>query len=124
MVEPSAWQTGTFGLYFGKCLLHPDRTWSVTPEEAWQEQAKLREAVYTLQTAFIESINSDEPLTDQLPFWAGNLPYYQRIGANVLARSLKISLELKVGHKNLIKITGKTLITQLTSTQNLFIGTT
>lgn len=113
LIEPGAWSINISGTYFAACVLHSDRTWSVTPKENWQQSETLLVSIEKIQNEFLTSFNSENPLLEQLPFFAGHLPYYRRISANALARSLKESLCLEMGQESSQKLTGQALLKQL-----------
>lgn len=112
LIEPREWNNERFGTYFGKCILHDDRSWSVEPAENWELNTEVVEQIENLQREFLNSINSDQALVDTLPFFSMHLAYYQRLGANALARSLQLSLEMKVDESEMQKISGKQLLVE------------
>jgi hypothetical protein len=119
LIEPSAWSTEVSGIYFAACVLHSDRTWSVTPKEKWQQSKILLDTIEEIQNDFLNALNNEKPLLEQLPFFAEHLPYYRRISANALARSLQKSLTLEIGNEPSQKLTGRSLLTQLDHASNL-----
>ena len=56
------------------------------------EDPKLAEAVGDAYDAFVERLDSTNPLEDELPFYEAKLPYYQRLFAAALSRSIRASL--------------------------------
>ena len=112
LVEPQAWRDRLPGIYFGECMLNTDQTWSVKPCESWQQNPNLCNELEKLQSAFIASLNNDNSIIDNLPFYQSNLAYYQRLGANALARSIKQSLQLGLGKKQLGSDISKQLLSE------------
>lgn len=119
LIEPSAWPADISGIYFAACVLHSDRTWSVMPKDKWQHSKILLATIEKIQNEFLNSLNNEKPLLEQLPFFAEHLPYYRRISANALARSLKESLSLKIGNEPSQKLSGLSLLTELDQAKNL-----
>lgn len=121
LIEPTAWNVDVSGIYFAECILHADRTWSVTPKEHWQQCEALLVTIKRIQNEFISSLDNEKPLEEQLPFYNARLPYYRRISANALARSLKKSLQLTLGEDSSLKISGNTLLNQVDQNDHLLI---
>ncbi len=124
LIEPHAWTSHKSGIYFAKCILHKDMSWSLEPKEDWQKSALLANTICKLESAFVETINNQTPLIEQLPFFVKQLPYYQRLGANALARSLKQSLEFKLGKKESLQLSGKSIIADLADSSTPLLGFT
>ncbi len=112
LIEPHAWRSHNPGIYFAECILSNDMSWSVVLDPNWQGHAPLVKAIQLLEQAFFKSINDATPLVNKLPFYMEDLSYYQRLGANALARSLKKSLEIEMGEKCLA-YTGAVLLAQI-----------
>ena len=55
---------------------------------------------------FIDALDSDLPLMDNLPFHVAGLPFYPRLFASALARSLRNTLE----QDGLIRASGRKLL--------------
>lgn len=113
LIEPQAWQSHNPGVYFAECILSKDMSWSVALNPEWKNHVSLAKAVKRLQQAFFNSINDTESLLDTLPFYMQHLAYYQRLGANALARSLKTSLEIEVGKEDSVDYAGAKLLAQI-----------
>ena len=120
LIEPRAWRSHDPGIYFAECILSNDMSWCVLLDPDWKKHASLVKAVQVLEQAFFQSINDTEPLIDKLPFYMEHLSYYQRLGANALARSLKRSLEVEMG-ESYINYAGATLLAQLGQTEVQFL---
>jgi len=113
LVEPHAWRTQKPGIYFAQCVLDHDMTWSVTLKPTWHENSKLVKAISLLEQEFMRSIGNSTAVIDQLPFYLQSLNYYQRVGANALARSLQKSLELTLGKEQSQRFSGSNLLAEL-----------
>ena len=78
----------------GKCVLHDDSTWSIEPSENIGSNDELDDALAAFYDGFIDKLSSDTMLEDDLPFYQGKLPYYQRLFASALSRSMQGSMIL------------------------------
>lgn len=114
LIEPQSWLSHDPGMYFARCTLHTDMSWSVEPRNDWQDQPSLNDAVKQLQRDFLQSLKHENSVTEKLPFYLSQLPYYQRLGANALARSLKLSLELYVGMHESSNLSGLYMLAMIT----------
>ena len=95
LISPDEWQTADKGASFvGTCVLHADSTWSITPSDNLTKPGRVADAVAGFYEDFAERLRSAKPLEDELPFYEGRLPYYQRLFASALSRSLKDSLTI------------------------------
>jgi len=109
LIEPQSWKNCPY-IYFASCYMHDDKSWSISPVENWEKNISLREPLNAMKKEFINSLNNKTPIIDALPYFAGQLPYYQRLAAHALASSLKQSLELSLGFKQSKITCGKQLI--------------
>lgn len=112
LIEPQAWKTCPYD-FFASCQLHEDKSWSIAPTDDWEQNHPLRLCIDKLRKEFFDALNIETPIVDTLPYYASHLPYYQRLAANGLARSLKLSLELKLGTNNSQSVCGKELMGRL-----------
>ena len=113
LIEPHAWRTHDPGIFFAQCELNRDMSWCVMPDQNWQKHETLAKAVTELEQVFICSLNDTTPVVENLPFFIQHLSYYQRIGANALARSLKQSLEIKFGKDKSLSLNGTSMMKEL-----------
>lgn len=113
LIEPQAWTTYNPGAYFAKCVLNKDMSWGLSLSPDWQKHSTLINAINDLEQAFIDNINDSKPIVEKLPYFMQQLSYYQRLGANALARSLKQSLEIKLGKEKSLSLAGSTLVAEL-----------
>lgn len=112
LIEPQAWKDCPY-IFFATCRLHEDKSWSITPTNHWEDNHCLRERINEMRQAFFDTINTDEPVINSLPYYADHLPYHQRVAANGLAKSLKLSLELRLGAEYSKIMCGKELINKM-----------
>ena len=120
LIEPQSWENCPY-TYFGMCILHEDRSWSIQAKDYWQDDVKLKAMVISMRKEFLNSINTDLPIIDLLPYFSSQLSYYQRITANSLARSLKQSLQLKLGIEASNRTSGKSMIRNLKETDTMLL---
>jgi len=76
-----------------------------------------------MKKEFFDSLNSETPIVESLPYCAQQLPYYQRLAAFGLADSLKNSLQLKLGTKASQTLNGKSLLQQAKGSAFLKLST-
>lgn len=92
LVSPSEWSDERREAYVGQCELHDDMTWTMNPSEDLSNRQAVLEAMADFHDAFVEKMDSDEPLEQTLPVYVAKLPYYQRLYASALTRSLRFSM--------------------------------
>ena len=93
LISPDEWNTRERQQNFvGTCVLHTDATWSIVPGDNLSSPGTIVDAVGEFYAGFVDKLRSEKPLEDELPFYEGKLPYYQRLFAASLSRSLKGSM--------------------------------
>ena len=113
LIEPQAWRSHDPGTYFATCILNRDMSWSLELAENWQKDTALQRELRKQEQAFFTTMQDEKPLVEKLPFFIQTLSYYQRLGANALARSLQLSLELQVGKEKSLSYVGVDLLASL-----------
>ena len=113
LIGPQEWKTHDPGVYFSECILNIDMSWSLALSSEWESHSDVVKAVNELEQAFIQCVTNETPLVEKLPFFVQQLSYYQRLGANALARSLQLSLEIKMGKAECLLISGNSLIADI-----------
>ena len=111
LIEPQLWQNCPYE-YFAECCMHEDRTWSLLPINNWEDHPNLVKSITAIKNEFVNSLNHEAPILSTLPYFAEQLPYYQRLCAFALSNSLKASLQLQLGHENSHSINGIKLLRQ------------
>ncbi len=92
-VSPGEWNTEEKRRSFvGTCVLHADSTWSILPSENLARRGPVADAIGRFYDGFVDKLHTTNPLEAEFPFYEANLPYYQRLFAAALSRSLKSSL--------------------------------
>jgi len=95
LISPDEWNNeAKRQAYVGKCVLHDDATWSIAPSKNVGRQGPVHDALATFYDGFIDKLRSQQLLEDDLPFYEAGRPYYQRLFAAALSRSLKASLTI------------------------------
>lgn len=94
LIAPGEWREDRSETFAGTCVLQADRTWTIEPSEQVSADTPVARAVARFYDAFVEALDTDGVLEDVLPFHAGNLPYYQRLNANALSRSVRAAMTL------------------------------
>jgi len=94
LIAPAEWSAERRRGYVGKCVLHRDMTWTINLSTALGEPDPAMDAIARFHDAFVEKLQSEVPLENKLPSYVAELPYYQRLFASALSRSLKASMTL------------------------------
>lgn len=93
LVSPGEWNTEDKQRnYVGACVLHEDSTWSIDPSDNLGRPGPVADALAEVYAGFLDRLQKKAPLEQELPFYEGRLPYYQRLFAAALSRSLRGSL--------------------------------
>lgn len=94
LISPQEWSGGRGNRFAGCCILQRDRTWTIMPSELLGQENAVSDAVGRFYEAFTEIMDTDLTLEQILPFYVGKMPYYQRLNANALSRSIRGSIIL------------------------------
>ena len=95
LISPDEWGTPEKRESFvGTCVLHADSTWSISPSDNLSRHGAVADAIGEFYDGFVDKLQTVNPLEEELPFYEAKLPYYQRLFAAALSRSLKASLTL------------------------------
>ncbi len=94
LIGPDEWSPSRRDTFIGKCVLQQDMTWTIDPSDNLREENELSDAVGRFYDAFAEAFEVDCTLEEILPFYVGNLRYYQRLYASALARSIRAAVTL------------------------------
>ena len=91
LIAPDEWRPARTDTFAGECILQPDMTWTIEPAATLRAGTPVTDALGRFFDGFALALDSDLSLEDILPYYAGELPYYQRLFANALSRSLRAS---------------------------------
>jgi hypothetical protein len=94
LIAPSEWSEERRAGFAGTCVLQRDMTWTITPSELVSEAGPVADAIGRFYDAFVELFDTDLTLEEVLPFYVGKFPYYQRVYANALSRSVRAAVTL------------------------------
>ena len=94
LIGPDEWSPGRRNSYVGECILQRDMTWTIDPSESLRDENQLSQAVGRFYDAFARMLDVDSTIEEILPFYAEKLPYYQRLYANALSRSIRGTVTL------------------------------
>lgn len=94
LIAPDEWPDGLHSHFAGTCVLQLDRTWTIVPSDILAERNGVSESVARFYDAFAEIMDTDLTLEEVLPVFVGKMPYYQRLNASALSRSLLGSMVL------------------------------
>lgn len=94
LIAPHEWSDERRAGFAGKCQLQRDMTWTITPSELLGEDNAVSDAVGRFYDAFAETLDTDQTLEEILPFYVGTMPYYQRLHASALSRSIRSAVIL------------------------------
>jgi len=94
LIAPAEWSERRHAGFVGTCVLQRDMTWTITPSDLLAEDNPVSDAIGRLYDAFAETLDTDLTLEEILPFYVNRLPYYQRLYANALSRSMRAAVTL------------------------------
>ncbi len=94
LIAPKEWTNTRRQAYVGKCELHPDMTWTISPSNELADRPSTVAAITVFHEALVEKLQSDLPLENLLPTYVAEFPYYQRLFASALSRSLRTSMTM------------------------------
>ena len=92
LIAPHEWSEKRRAGFAGTCVLQPDMTWMIEPSERLVEGGPVASAIRRFFHGFTGMLDTDLTLEDVLPFYAGKLPYYQRLLAAALSRSVRVAV--------------------------------
>ena len=91
-IAPDEWTGERRAAFAGTCLLQRDMTWTIAPSEALTKESPVAEAMGRFYDAFASTLDTERTLEEILPFYVGSMPYYQRLYASALSRSVQTSM--------------------------------
>ena len=94
LIAPEQWSERHRRGFVGTCVLHRDMTWTIEPSERVGEENTVTDAIARFYDAFAETLDSDLTLEDILPFYVRRMPYWQRLHASAMSRSLRGTVTL------------------------------
>lgn len=94
LIAPQEWSHERRAGFAGTCLLQRDMTWTIAPSEMLTDDNPVSDAIGQFYDAFSEMLDTDLALEEILPFYVGSIPYYQRLYASALSRSVHAAVRL------------------------------
>jgi hypothetical protein len=94
LIAPHEWSDERRKGFAGTCVLQHDMTWTIAPSDLLTEDNPASDAISRFYDAFAETLDTDLTLEEILPFYVGKMPYYQRLFANALSRSIRGTITL------------------------------
>ena len=94
LIRPDQWSDERRAGFVGTCFLQQDMTWTIEPSDNLKKPGPVADAVALFYEAFADTLDTDLTLEEILPFYVGKMPYYQRLYANALSRSIRGTVTL------------------------------
>jgi hypothetical protein len=94
LIAPGEWSARHRDGFAGTCELQPDMTWTITPSQRLGECRPVTDAIARFYDAFADTLDADLTLEEILPFYVRRMPYWQRLHASALSRSIRATLVL------------------------------
>lgn len=94
LIAPDEWSHERRAGFVGTCVLQRDMTWTINPSHLLAEDNPVSDAIGRFYDAFAETLDTDLTLEEILPFYVGRIPYYQRLYASALSRSMRAAVTL------------------------------
>ena len=94
LIGPDEWSAERQEGFVGTCVLQQDMTWTIEPSAILAEEGPVADAIGRFYDAFVETLDTDLTIEEILPFYVGKMPYYQRLYANALSRSIRGAVTL------------------------------
>jgi hypothetical protein len=92
LIGPSEWSKRRRAGFAGTCVLQPDMTWTIAPCEQLADKQPVIAAIRRFYAGFAEMLDTDLTLEEILPYHVGSLPYFQRLYASALSRSVSVAV--------------------------------
>ena len=94
LIAPDEWTSERRDGFAGTCILQRDMTWTIAPSDVLTGHDPVSDAIARFYDAFAETLDTDRTLEEILPFHVGRMPYYQRLYAGALSRSIRAAVIL------------------------------
>ena len=89
LIAPDEWSEERRQGFAATCVLQRDMTWTISPSSRLTDESPVVDAIARFYAAFGEMLDTDLTLEEVLPFYVGRMPYYQRLYASALSRSIR-----------------------------------
>ena len=94
LIAPDEWSDDRRAGFAGTCFLQRDMTWTIAPSDLLAEDNAVSDALGRFYEGFARLLDTDLTLEEILPFHVSRLPYYQRLYAFALSRSMRAAVML------------------------------
>ncbi len=94
LIAPDEWTDERRKGFAGTCILQRDMTWTIDPSDNLADEGPVVDAIRRFYDAFAETLDSELTLEEILPFYVQRMPYYQRLYASAMSRSLRHTVNL------------------------------
>lgn len=95
LVGPHEWGSRPYrGRYIGSCILHEDKTWTLSLDPAMEHDKAFMKHIVSEQEKLQQALEKADTIEDVLPIYEESLCYYGRILAFILGKSLSISMDM------------------------------
>ncbi len=92
LVGPKEWAGAKDDSFLSACHLRPDMTWELLTDTLAAGDSDSRDTLQRYIQAFVETLAEQTSISDSLPHYVRELPYYRRLFMSALSSSLKHSL--------------------------------
>jgi len=92
LIAPDEWHDQSFGQVVGCCQLQSDMTWSLNLSQSAQANVFLMQHIERQRLAFEQQLGEQQSLAKAMPVYEAKLPFYQRLYATMLSKSLHHSM--------------------------------
>jgi hypothetical protein len=94
LIAPDEWSHERRVGFAGTCVLQRDMTSTSDPSDLLADANPVSDAIRQFYDAFAGTLETDLTLEEILPYYVGRVPYYQRLYANALSRSVSATMVL------------------------------
>ena len=94
LIAPEEWCDARRAGFAGELVLQRDMTWTINPSDRLVDRKPVSDALREYYDAFVNTLDTDRTLEEILPFHVRTLPYYQRLYASALSRSMRAAVDL------------------------------
>ncbi len=89
LIEPEADRSGRLGYFFAECHMDSEWVWQVCFKEGRELPEELTQALLSFYKRVADFLKHHQSLDAQLPWYQAQLPFYRRVAARALAKSLR-----------------------------------
>ncbi len=88
LIAPDEWRNSRADQLLGTCRLQADMTWRVEMAQ-FDEGSAVASSARDFVRGFVETLTAQDDIAAYLPVYASELPYYQRMLATAMSKSLR-----------------------------------